>query len=154
MVEWGVVSWESSLGSRLFFLPWIQRDLRQEDIICGCLPYWYLFQPFFYEKTWLNRDTEWFGRSLEPYWSDRPLKTRRVRGYWTTNRCFVNYLLPQNSVEREIESQTGRKQWTFYLVPWVLFQKKKKSISFVSMRGVQYTRYFSRIWFRSLKITR
>ena len=82
----------------------------------------------FYEKTSLNRDTEWFGRSLEPYWSDRPLKTtcRRVRGYWTTNRCcLVKYLLPQNSVEREIESQTGRKQWTFYLVPWVLFQKKK-----------------------------
>ena len=36
--------------SRLFFLPWIQRDLRQEDIICGCLPYWYLFQPFFMRK--------------------------------------------------------------------------------------------------------
>ena len=110
------------------------RDLRQEDIICGCLPYWYLFQPFFYEKTWLNRDTEWFGRSLEPYWSDRPLKTtcRRVRGYWTTNRCcLVKYLLPQNSVEREIESQTGRSGH-FISSPGYL---KKKKVYFVRLNA-------------------
>ena len=69
------------MGSRLCFFYHGIKEISASSI-CERIPYF--FQPFFAEKTSKNRDSEWFGvLLLQPNWSDKPLKTRRIRENWT-----------------------------------------------------------------------
>ena len=90
--------------SSLFLLPWIQRDLRQDDKWMYSI---FFCNHFLLKKRRKNVIPSGSGELfLQPNWSDIPLKTRRIRGNWTNRCCPVDYSLHKNSVERETESQT------------------------------------------------